>query len=106
MTTSNGHSKVVLFSSLCNQLEDKRHLGHTISFSETADPKAISRVTGGERAESGLGTSILIVHKDLNYNPANNCQFLKHDRLCLRIAFESLLWSHCQRLGCFQLNRP
>ena len=33
---------------LCNQLEDKRHRGATISFSKAADLKAISRVTGGE----------------------------------------------------------
>ena len=76
---------------LCNQLEDKRHRGHTISFSETADPKVISRVTDGERAESGRGTSSLIAHKDLNFNPANNCQYLKHDNLHFRvITVESL----------------
>ena len=76
---------------LCNQLEDKRHRGHTISFSETATPKAISRVTSGERAESGWGTSTLIAHKDLNFNPANNCQYLKHDHLRFRvITVESL----------------
>ena len=76
---------------LCNQLEDKRHRGHTISFSKAADPKVINRVTGGERAESGLGTSTLIAHKDLNFNPANNCQYLEHDRLCFRvITVESL----------------
>ena len=69
----------------CNQLEDKRHRGHTISFSETEDLNAISRVTGGERAESGWGTSTLIAHKDLNFNPANNCQYLKHDHLRFRI---------------------
>ena len=76
---------------LCNQLEDKRHCGHTITFSETADPKAISRVTDGERAESGWGTPTLIAHKDLNFNPANNCQYLKHDHLHFRvITVESL----------------
>ena len=76
---------------LCNQLEDKRHCGHTISFSEAADPKVISRVTDGEQAESGLGTSTLIAHKDLNFNPANNCQYLKHDHLHFRvITVESL----------------
>ena len=76
---------------LCNQLEDKRHCGHTISFSKTADPKVISRVTDGERAESGWGTSTLITHNDLNYNPANNCQYLKNDHLRFRvITVESL----------------
>ena len=86
---------------LCNQLEDKRHCGYTITFSETADPKAISRVTDGERAESGCGTPTLIAHKDLNFNPANNCQYLKS---MITFTSESLLWSHYQSLGCFQLN--
>ena len=76
---------------LCNQLEDRRHRGHTISFSETADLKVINRVTGGERAESGWGTPTLIAHKDLNFNPANKCQFLEHDNLHFRvITVESL----------------
>ena len=70
---------------LCNQLEDKRHCGHTISFSKAADLKVISRVTDGEQAESGWGTSTLIAHKDLNFNPVNNCQYLKHDHLHFRI---------------------
>ena len=75
----------------CNQLEDKRHCGHAISFSETEDLKAISRVTSGERAESGWGTSTLIAHKDLNFNPANNCQYLEHDHLRFQvITVESL----------------
>ena len=70
---------------LCNQLEDKRHCGHIISFSKTTDPKAISRVTGQERAESGCGTPTLLAHNDLNFNPANNCQYLKNDCLHFRI---------------------
>ena len=76
---------------LCNQLEDKQHHGHTISFSKTTDPKVISRVTNGKRAESGWGTSTLIAHKDLNFNPVNNCQYLEHDNLHFRvITVESL----------------
>ena len=70
---------------LCNQLEDKKHHGHTISFSETADPKTVSKVTSGEMAEGGLGTPTLIAHNELNFNPANNCQYLKHDCLHFRI---------------------
>ena len=70
---------------LCNQLEDKRHCGHIISFSEAADPKAISRVTSGEIAESGCGTPTLLAHNDLNFNPAHNCQYLKDDCLHFRI---------------------
>ena len=70
---------------LCNQLEDKRHCGHTISFREAVDPKATSRVTGGERAEFGWGTPTLLAHNDLNFNSTNNCQYLKDDHLWFRI---------------------
>ena len=69
---------------LCNQLEDKYHCGVTIDFSKTADPKYISRVTSGERV-NGLGTHTLVAHKDLNFNPINNCQHLKDDCLQFRI---------------------
>ena len=76
---------------LCNQLEDKRHCAHTISFNETTDPKAISRVTNGERAESGWGTQTLIAHNDLNFKQVSNCQYLKDDCLHFQvIAVESL----------------
>ena len=76
---------------LCNQLEDKKHCGHTINFSQTSDPKTISRVTSGERARDGFGTRTLIAHNDLNFNSANKCQYLKNDCLhFLVIAVESL----------------
>ena len=76
---------------LCNQLEDKRHRGHTINFSNTTEPKTIGRVTSGEIAESGWGTSTVIAHNDLKLDPANNCQYLKDDHLhfCI-ITVESL----------------
>ena len=48
-------------------------------------------MTSGERAESGGGTSTLIAHNDLNFNPANNCRYLEHDNLRFRvITVESL----------------
>ena len=76
---------------LCNQLEDKKHCGHTINFSKISDPKTISRVTSGERARDGWGIRTLIAHSDLNFNSANNCQHLKDDCLQFRIiAMESL----------------
>ena len=76
---------------LCNQLQDKYHRGHTIDFSETTDARIISRVTSGERAESGFGCHPLIPHKDLNFNPTTNCQYLKNDCLYFQIvAVESL----------------
>ena len=67
---------------LCNQLEDKKHCGYIIDFSKTTYPKVISRVTSGERAESGLGAHTLIAHNDLN---VNYCQYLKNDCLQFRI---------------------
>ena len=77
---------------LCNQLQDKYHRGHTIHFSETTDAERISRVTSGERAEGGFGYQTSILHKDLNLNPDNNCQYLKNDCLHFQIvAVESLL---------------
>ena len=68
---------------LCNQLQDKYHCGVTIDFSKTPDPKYISRVTSV--SQCGLGTRTLVAHKDLNFNPVNNCQYLKDDCLHFRI---------------------
>ena len=76
---------------LCNQLEDKRHCGHTISFSKTTNPKVIGRVTNLNRAEFGLGAPTLVAHNDLDFNPANNCQYLKDDCLHFRIFAVELL---------------
>ena len=76
---------------LCNQLQDKYHRGYTIDFSETTDADIISRVTSGERADSGFGCPTLIPHNDLNFNPTNNCQYLEKDCLHFQIvAVESL----------------
>ena len=76
---------------LCNQLQDKYHCGHTIDFSETTDARAISRVTSGERADSGYGCHTFIPHNDLNFDPTTNCQYLRNDCLHFRIvAVESL----------------
>ena len=76
---------------LCNQLQDKYHRGHTTDFSKTTDANVVNRVTTGERAENGMGCSTLIPHKDLNFNPATNSQYLKNDCLLFQIiAVESL----------------
>jgi len=76
---------------LCNQLQDKFHHGHTIDFNETTDANIISRVTSGEKAERGWGPPTLIPHSDLNFNPINNCQYLKNNCLHFQIvAVESL----------------
>ena len=76
---------------LCNQFQDKYHRGYTIDFSKTTDARIISRVTSGTTAEGRLGCPTLIPHKDLNFNPTNNCQYLKNDCLHFQIvAVESL----------------
>ena len=76
---------------LCNQLEDRKHHAHIVDFSKTTNPETISRVTSGERAESGWGTHTLIAHNDLNLKRANKCQYLKNDCLHFRvITVESL----------------
>ena len=76
---------------LCNQLQDKYHRGLTIDFNETTDARITSRVTSGERAESGCGYHTFIPHNDLNFSPTTNCQYLKNDCLHFQIvAVESL----------------
>ena len=70
---------------LCNKLEDKYHCGDTIDFNKRTDPNNTSRVTSGERAEGGWGTHALVAHSDLNFNPANNCQYLKDGCFHFRI---------------------
>ena len=74
---------------LCNQLQDKYHQGHTVDFSEATNPKIINRVTDREIAERGWGPQTLIPHSDLNFNPTNNCQYLKND--CLRFEIIAVL---------------
>ena len=76
---------------LCNQLQDKYHRGYIIDFSKTTDAKVIRRVTLGTRAKYGWGFPTLIPHKNLHFNPTNNCQYLKNDCLHFQIvAVESL----------------
>ena len=70
---------------MLNQLEDNSHTENTFKFATTCDSKAIGRVTDGEIAPSGLGCPTFIAHTELNYKPANNCQYLKYDCLRFRI---------------------
>jgi len=83
------HGRVVI--QLRNQLQDKYHRGHFIKFNETTDAKATVPVISCTRADKGVGTSTLIPHEDLNFNPTTNCQYLKNDCLHFQIvAVESL----------------
>ena len=65
-----------------NQIENKGHYEKTICFN---DEDTASRVTTGERAK-GWGFSQFISHDALNYNKAKNCQYLKCNRLQLKIS--------------------
>ena len=71
--------------SLLNQLEDKKHLTTELWSPESNVPEDISgRVTTGERNKC-CGNPQFILHKDLNYNPYRNCQYLKNDCLFFRV---------------------
>ena len=72
---------------LLNQLEDKEHYERTIAFTdETCSGVDISgRVTWGSRSAWGLGMSQFIARLQLQYDAANNCQYLKNDCLCFRV---------------------
>ena len=71
---------------LLNQFEDSTHRTHTIKFTESANPKTISRVRSGERATGGYGTHIFLPHTQLGLNNAKNCQFLKDNQLKFRVS--------------------
>jgi TNF receptor-associated factor 4 len=67
---------------LLNQLEDKNH--HSMSMKITSDDES-SRVVDEERADTGWGWDQFISHSDLYHNAAENCQYLKDDRLHFKI---------------------
>ena len=76
-----GHITIAML----NQLEDKNHTTFTIKFTNATNSKAIGRVTCGERAPRGTGYPMVVAHTDLNYKPAKNCQYLKHNCLHFQI---------------------
>ena len=71
---------------LLNQLEDDSHRMCTINFTGTTDPCIISRVIGGERAESGWCNHTFISHAKLVLNTDKNCQYLNDGRLKFRVS--------------------
>ena len=76
---------------LLNQVEDKMHSTHTISYSSAGS----SRVTTGERATDGYGDpKFLLPHSELGHDAAKNRQFLKDDCLRFRITeVTNLMWT-------------
>ena len=71
--------------SLLNQLEDGKHYTQEVWSPDSDVPEISSgRVINGERS-AGLGLPNFIPHKDLNYCPNKNCQYLKDDTLFFRV---------------------
>ena len=68
---------------LLNQLGDKNH--HSWNTIFVRENKAGQQVVGREMASTALGRSCYILHADLGYNEAMNCQYLKDDCLYSRI---------------------
>ncbi len=72
---------------LLNQLEDKNHYKHTLTF--PADDECSQRVVDGERAPKGYGWHKFISHADLAHKTLTNCQYLKDDTLIFRLSAEA-----------------
>ena len=70
---------------LINQLDVKGHRLGGVSLTNCNNPSCISRVTTGERAEGRWGYGRFITTSELDYNPKENCQYLKDDCLRFRI---------------------
>ena len=85
---------------LCNQLEDNYHCTDTIDFSETADPKVISRVEWPMERELKLDGVFL---PSLPTKTLNKSTTFSTSKITV-FTFESLPWSHYQNPGCFQWN--
>ncbi len=77
---------------LLNQIEDKNHHKATTKFLNNASSQ---RVEGED--ERALGKAKFIAYRDLEYNPAKNCQYLKYDALIFRVSVRppSYKWLQC-----------
>ena len=79
---------------LLNQLQDRDHYVWIMNYQE------VQRLLEGDMAESGYGCHTFILHKDLNFNAAKNCQYLKDDCLYFRVSADTPSpnpkpWLHC-----------
>ena len=70
---------------LLNQLEDNNHFSHNVRLPSDC----ANRVTDGEVARMGYGSSRYIPHSSLGYDATRNCQYLKDDCLCFRVKAEA-----------------
>ena len=63
---------------LVNQSEDGRHLLHCAGFHRSAQLRVLGSATEGCR-------QMTVAYDQLAYSEIHNCQYLKNDRLCLRV---------------------
>ena len=80
-------ARLALNGCLLNQLEDRKH--HRVEYCHRqsdirADTSAHMRVTNGERAGRGMGSSHFISHKDLGYH-GDESRFLKDDTIYISV---------------------
>ena len=73
---------------LLNQLEDDNHVPRQL-IKFPPDSEASKRVVTGERSRTGYGKKRYILHSDLGYNSAKNCQYLKDDCLYFRVKVDA-----------------
>ena len=69
---------------LLNWRVDRGHIQNIIAFDDQAGDKVRQRVTAGECAATGRGSSRFVSHDTLT-NPGRNAEFVKDDCLCFRI---------------------
>ena len=69
---------------LLNQLADENHHTDTVTYPEDMDDDSNRRVVDSDKGEA-YGEERFIAHDQLGHNAANNCQYLKDDRLYFRI---------------------
>ncbi len=75
---------------LVNQRGDRGHHSRILSYDyEESNKYNKRRLTRGHKGTS-LGKPRFIPHHDLDYNPADHCQYLKNDTLVFRVLVELL----------------
>ena len=70
---------------LINWREDASHFSSVIKFDEYTPKEWSRRLYDRERAVNGRGKHRFMVHNFLSYNAVKNTEFLKDDRLCLKV---------------------
>ena len=70
---------------LLNQLQDKNHHTHTLTYPKDKNDGGNRRVVGMDRGSVGYGWAKFISYDRLRYDAKQNCQYLKDDCLYFRI---------------------